>query len=657
MRSLIVLGMACMVAACGESSPSLPASRAQSPDGARQSGISWSPDGKRIAWWQPRTDSLVELELVVANADMSGAVKLGVYSGTDRYPAMWSPDGKMLAASASNFGFSSLVTVPSTGGPIKRVMPGRGTYQVVSKWNRDGDRLSFAEVTEGSTVRGAVVSVSTGKVTALVPGEKLPSFGTWSPDGSRIVYERVDGSKSTIWVCDSAGNNKRQLTDEGFESFPDINLTDVWSPDGKEVLYESRRTGTADLWIAPVDGGKPRQLTHDVRNDQSGSWSSDGKWIAFISDRGKQRDIWVVPSAGGQEQRVTDTPAEEGGIPHFRPGTAELTFVATAPTGSLWTRDAATGKETRLTPDSIRTSWFNTAPDGKSVNFVIERGGGIEDLAVVPIGGGAIRTLLAGGGTVQGPLWSPDGSKIAFGSDRAGIGDIWVIDAAGGAPRALTSWPGFEQNPAWSADGATVYFSADREARIADIWKVPAAGGDPVRVTHEGNVNTFFGERGTRVFAVSAFGKRGQLSTVVLDESGAIHTIYDASNSFPVAISPSGDSVIVNVENRELEQPRMIFGIHGGKGRVVLAGGKYFAGNLAWRPDGKAAVYAFRANGADHIGLADLVTGTFTPWTSGPEDEGGAEWTHDGKTIVFQRSHDVTRIFVADLTKQLAAPK
>ncbi len=59
----------------------------------------------------------------------------------------------------------------------------------------------------------------------------------------------------------------------------------------------------------------------------------------------------------------------------------------------------------------------------------------------------------------------------------------------------------------------------------------------------------------------------------------------------------------------------MIFGIHGGKGRVVLAGGKYFAGNLAWRPDGKAAVYAFRANGADHIGLADLVTGTFTPWT------------------------------------------
>ena len=657
MRSVIVFGVACVVVACGDRTPSLPVSKTLSPDGMRPTAISWSPDGKHIAWWQPRAESVPEYELWVGNADMSGATKLGVYNGNNLLPAMWSPDGTTLAASASNFGFSSLVTVPAAGGPIKQVLPQRHTYQLASRWNRDGDRLSFAEVTEGSTVRGAVVSISTGKVTPLVPGVKLPAFGTWSPDGSHIAYQVVDGSKSTVWVCDSAGGNKRQLTTEGFESFPGISMTDAWSPDGKEILYESRRTGTSDLWVAPIDGGKLRQLTHDVRNDQNGSWSSDGKWIAFTSDRGKQLDVWVVPSAGGQEQRVTDTPAEEGEIPHFRPGTLELTYVATTRAGGVWTRDVASGKETRLTPDSIRTSWFNTAPDGKSVNLVIERGGGIADLAVVPIAGGPIRTLISGGGSVQGPIWSPDGSKIAFSSDRAGIGDIWVIDASGGALRALTDWPGNEQTPVWSADSKSVLFYADREALIGDIWKVSASGGQPVRLTHDGIVNNFFARVGGGTYAATLFGKKGQLIAAVLDESGKVHTVYDATNSFPIVISPSGDSILVGIEGSDVQNPKMLFSTKGGKGRLVLSGGYAIPGPWAWRPDGKAVLYAFREHGADHLGLLDIATGKLTPWTTGPDDEGGAEWTSDGKTIVFDRSNNASRIYSADLSKITAPEK
>ena len=87
-----------------------------------------------------------------------------------------------------------------------------------------------------------------------------------------------------------------------------------------------------------------------------------------------------------------------------------------------------------------------------------------------------MRTLVAGGGSVNQMQWSPDGSKIAFVSDRGGTSDIWVIDAAGGAPRQVENWPGYEGSPAWSADGKLLYFRSDRDARLGDVWAAPAAG-------------------------------------------------------------------------------------------------------------------------------------------------------------------------------------
>lgn len=648
MRGLITVAMLGVLAACGESAPSLPVAKALAAEGANHSGASWSPDGKRIAWWQPVADSGTGFQLWIANADFSSPATLPVIGVNS--PVTWSPDGTRLAATSTQFGAPDVVVVPLLGGPVRRMTSGGGVH-FHGNWNKDGDRLEVTETAEGGTFRTSVVSLSTGKTSLLVPSEKLPFIGAWSPDGSHVAYFQIKGPKTTLWVADSAGGHPRQLSTEGFETFG----ASPWSPDGKELLYESRRTGTSDLWVAPIDGGKPRQLTRDVRNDYNGAWSSDGKWVAFTSDRGRQVDVWVVPSAGGLERRVTDAAAEENEPPRFRPGTQELTFVSQTRKSGVWAVDVADGKERRLTPDSLRTGFFSVSPDGKQFDFVIERGGSIQDLAVMPIVGGAFRTLLAGGGTVFTPYWSPDGSKIAFASDRAGNIDIFVLDASGGAPRQVEKWPGYEQDATWSGDGTWLYFMSDREAKLADVWKVPAAGGEPARVTHDGSVNGIESRRGVPDLFISSIGQRkGEFRTSRLAADGSLQVIWEKTNSFPQAISPRGDSLVVMVDQPNGKTQAMMFPTHGGQGRILLPSSER-PGN--WSDDGKSMIYSYRLGGTDHLGVLTLADGSKRRLTTSPDNDAGAEWTPDGKTIVFRRVKNVSRIFTSDLTKLLAGAK
>lgn len=654
MRSFLVIAASCILGACGGNESALPSAIALSPDGARQTSFSYSPDGKRIAYWSPPTDSGANWQLWMANADLSAPVKLSAQVWFSEPPlALWSPDGGRIAAASSEFGASNVVVVPAAGGAAQRLTQGSGLEFPIA-WYRGGEGLSYFGTAAGGDIKSFVVSLKTRVSASLAPGEKRPFLGSPSPDGSHMAYFVVDGPRTTIWVADSTGGNARQLTTEGFEV---LEQYQEWSPDGKELLYESRRTGTLDLWILPIDGGKPRQLTRDVRNDSRGVWSSDGKWVAFLSDRGHQTDVWVVPAAGGAEQRVTDTPAEEQPVMAWRPGTHTLAYGVKTEKSGVWALDLADAKERRLTPDSLRTGWFNVSPDGKQVNFVIERGGGIEDLAVVPITGGAARILVAGGGTVQQPFWSPDGSKIVYVSDRGGSDDIWVVDVAGGAPRQLVNWPGDESAAAWSADGSAIYFLSHRDAKLSDVWRVPAAGGEPTRVTNNGTMNNNNGALLSRAGSVNFFGstlnaKGGQVAISRLRPDGSVQTVWDRTNAFLISMSPSGDSVAALVQQPDGKQRSMLLAANGSGGRVILKPGEVVG---HWSSDGSSVLYAMNAGGATDLGILHIADGVMRRLTTTREDEAGGEFTSDGKSVVFRRTQTVQRIFTVDLTKLVKA--
>ena len=81
------------------------------------------------------------------------------------------------------------------------------------------------------------------------------------------------------------------------------------------------------------------------------------------------------------------------------------------------------------------------------------------------------------------PVWSPDGSRIAFSSTRTGNFNVWVVAANGGEPRAVASNPG-DNLPAWSPDGRWIAF----RRLMPDggrLFRVPVAGGEPEQLTRE----------------------------------------------------------------------------------------------------------------------------------------------------------------------------
>jgi Tol biopolymer transport system component len=639
------------LAACGGGDSGLPNAVALSPDGVRHLAFSYSPDGKRVAYWSPAADSSSQYQLWVANADLSAPAKLPAKSFVNNQPAIWSRDGVRLAAVTSEYGIADIVVMTAAGGDVKRVTTGVG-FEFPIAWYPDGDRLSYYASAEGGTIRSFVVSVRTGVSAPLVPGEQHPHLGSPSPDGSHVAYFVIDGPRTTIWVADSAGGNPRQLTTEGFDELVQFH---EWSPDGKELLYMSSRTGRSDLWVLPIDGGKPRQLTRDVRNDFAGAWSPDGKWVAFLSDRGGQTDIWVVPAAGGVEERVTDNPVVEQAPLFWQPGSHTLAFMVRTDRTNNWALDIASGAERKLTPDSLYINWLNVSPDGQHVNYVIVRGGGIQDLATMPLAGGEARVLVSGGGTVATPHWSPDGSKIVFGSDRGGTNDVWVVDAAGGAPRQLVNWPGNETSPVWNGDGSAILFNSDRDTRLGDVWKVPTSGGEPVRVTHEGSIGALSSRAGVPdIFAAVISSRAGQLGLARVRPNGSVQALWDRYTQIR-SISPSGDSVAVLAEQADGKLLSMILAANGSGGRVLSTVGT--GGVSVWSNDGKFLLYRVSAGGVPDLFILNVADGTTRRLTTTPENEGGEEFTPDGKTVVFIRRQTVQRISAVDLTRLLASSK
>ncbi|WP_404367515.1 LpqB family beta-propeller domain-containing protein [Sphingomonas sp. MMS24-J45] len=122
------------------------------------------------------------------------------------------------------------------------------------------------------------------------------------------------------------------------------------------------------------------------------------------------------------------------------------------------------------------------SPDGSMIAFA---SGG--DIWEVSASGGVARLLVTDGATEGRPLYSPDGTRLAFTSTRGGSQNIYVLDLASGAVTRLTYAEAGEELDAWSPDGKYLYFASGVQdvARQADIFRVSADGGTPMQVSRE----------------------------------------------------------------------------------------------------------------------------------------------------------------------------
>ena len=121
-------------------------------------------------------------------------------------------------------------------------------------------------------------------------------------------------------------------------------------------------------------------------------------------------------------------------------------------------------------------------PDGSEIAFAADGA-----IWIVPATGGAARLLVADSATDSRPLFSPDGKRLAFESDKTGNGDIYVLDFASGTLKRLT-WSDVGDRPSgWSRDGKWIYFTSGRDniAHLGAVYRVRISGGTPMPVSLE----------------------------------------------------------------------------------------------------------------------------------------------------------------------------
>ncbi|RMH70382.1 MAG: S9 family peptidase [Gemmatimonadetes bacterium] len=295
---------------------------------------------------------------------------------------------------------------------------------------------------------------------------------------------------------------KRYIKAEDLYAFELISNPQI-SPDGAHVLFTAQRIHKktekkyTDLWIVPTHKGKPRRFTYGDWSDYSPKWSPDGQEIAFISNRGdeKQPQIYVLPFYGGEARPITHLKGEFGSF-EWSPDGKTIAFEFRKKDQEALEREK----------DDQKKKLGIVARHYDRVFFKYDGYG------YLPKERWHIWTVdVAKGKTTQltdhavydenEPVWSPDGTAIAYFSNRSEnpdfnpeMIDLFVMPATGGEARKIETFEGFKFFPAFSPDGKWIAFMGTEGKgqwwKSNRVWIVPADGSDrPQNVTANFDVN------------------------------------------------------------------------------------------------------------------------------------------------------------------------
>jgi Tol biopolymer transport system component len=487
-------------------------------------------------------------------------------AGVEEWPA-WSPKGDLLAYVAEVDGYRQLFVRPVSGGGERQLTQGQRDH-IQPAWSPDGSRIAFVR---GATATGKLepsevdgyyfegaelwtTELATARETKLLENGFNPSY---SPDGRRLAFDALLAGGQRVWVSDTRGRNLRQLTSDSSEAV--VHTQPRWSPDGTRLVFRRIEKTKSDIAVADAATQAITLVTDDYVFDTDPGWSPDGGSIYFSSSRGGGLNVWRVPvgpngaPAGPAEQLTTG--AGEDVQSALAPDGRRLVFAVRGINSDLWRLPVSpeTGRTTAPPEPVLATTRVESrgawSPDGRRMAFNSDRTG--EMNIWLRDSGGDVRQVTSGPGGDYQPTWSPDGSALLFFSARGGNTDVWRIALGDSSLSRLTDDPALDTNPFSSPDGRHIAFVSDRGGR-SEVWLMNADGtgqrqlasvgcwGHFLLWTEDSRAVVFRGERDR------------QMQTLRVDvASGEIDTLPPVMSGAHMSFSPS-QALIMDVRGHKV---------------------------------------------------------------------------------------------------------
>jgi eukaryotic-like serine/threonine-protein kinase len=466
---------------------------------------------------------------------------------------------------------------------------------------REGERLEPADVF-GRYTGGHVwqLEPESGRETRLIADACNPA---WSPDGARIAFDASWSGPCRIWISDARGRNPQQLT--GDESEAIAHVRPRWSPDGTKIVFQSIEGTKSDVRVVDVATRATKWITNDFVLDVHPVWSFDGGSILFSSYRTGGINIWSVPvdldgTPAGPMQQITAGAGHDIDLDVPR-SHDRLVFVILRQNAELWRLpvDPATGEAAGAPEQVVAASRENSrgawSPEGDRIAFGSDRGGEM-NLWLLTLRDGRARRLTSGAGGDYQPNWSPDARSLVFFSGRAGTIDIWRYDFDGEALTRLTHGEGININPFFSPDGRSIAFMSDRDGRL-EVFTMRADGADARQLTSCGAGGHFL--RWTHDGAHILFRcPSAQKTMSVRAEGGEPEPTAEVAGGAHISLSPDDSHIMDVVGHRTLwcsplagGTPRRIFEFEDADSRIDYP---------VWSPDGRWILFdRFQPQGGD----------------------------------------------------------